>query len=133
MSPDERHEGGAAAQEAEDRGAEADPSFARMRQLLGQLPLIPLPEGWQERVIESCDVLRRPTMRMHILVDGHPLCGFTRRPPSQWEAGHIFIKPEHYSINAKACADPDHPLHSIFRFEICPDCKRAHLASRKGA
>ena len=64
----------------------------------------------------------KPSVVIHILYHGLPLCLFQTVVPRDWPAWHIWCSREDAALNATACADPEHELHSLLRYKMCGEC-----------
>jgi hypothetical protein len=51
---------------------------------------------------------------VHIVINGHPLCGFTSDPPAKWPENQMAVEPEeaHY-CNCWHCVSKMHDLDEI--------------------
>ena len=81
-----------------------------------------------EAIQERCEALGAPIVTNHVLFEGRAICGTMQGVPRDWPLGHIWIAfndPQLPSLIA-ATRDPEHPLHAVMRFEMCPSCMEVY-------
>lgn len=76
------------------------------------------------RIGHAIEELGLDVIRIHVIVQIYPLCGFSHEPPMRWPNGEIWIRRSQYKETAAACRDPEHELHSMQRFTMCEECER---------
>lgn len=69
-------------------------------------------------------------VRLHVLEAGRTLCRSPEvsGPPGHWPLFHTWVPEARLRETAMACADPEHDIHAVSRYEMCPDCMATRIA-----
>lgn len=66
---------------------------------------------------------------IHIVHDGRALCPIYGRP-GDWPPFNTWVGLRELATTAAACAEPNHELHSVMRYEMCSACMQVYEAGR---
>lgn len=69
----------------------------------------------------------RSKVWIHVVDEGRALCSI-EGIPGHWPSGNISVHLSDVPSTARACVDPDHELHAIYRHEMCPNCMETQIA-----